>query len=373
MQERKIIALLRERGRAGAARPAGTRWAAVRYVIVPILRDPQEREECLSEVTMRVWEKIDTFQEERGSWNGWLTSLTRHAALNHARRISRHGGAEALSEDPPSPELTPEEVLLRQERQTALGTNLWGLNYLLPGIGLVLMLLGFRLLRREEIEACRGAIQVVVSVQEFDQKGGFCRSSGSNPLCITGVRVKLTGEPAGWMIFHHSLWNTAPPFHGTAAIQLCRYTSRMSCGAPPERSPAGFCTIGTGRPSRRPTTLWRRIHPPYGYQGIYGQRDIFGTFSLSTAAQHGRGYVVYAADEIPHAEYRNVPDSRFNYSYPYRFLQYPAKTALENRMSDHGAFRTVWSDLRYGPEVTPPVIKKNDQRNDPPAFAGGSF
>ena len=27
---------------------------------------------------------------------------------------------------------------------TALGTNLWGLNYLLPGIGLVLMLLGFR-------------------------------------------------------------------------------------------------------------------------------------------------------------------------------------------------------------------------------------
>ena len=52
---------------------------------------------------MRVWEKIDPFQEERGNWNGWLTSLTRHAALNHARRISRHGGAEALSEDPPPP------------------------------------------------------------------------------------------------------------------------------------------------------------------------------------------------------------------------------------------------------------------------------
>lgn len=129
---------------------------------------------------------------------------------------------------------------------TALGTNLWGLNYPLPGIGLVLMLLGFRLLRREEIEACRGAIQVVVSVQEFDQEGGFCRSSGSNPLCITGVGGKLAGEPAGWMIFHHFLWNTAPPFHGQ----------------PPERSPAGFCTIGAGRPSGCPTTLWRRIPPP---------------------------------------------------------------------------------------------------------------
>ena len=63
---------------------------------------------------MRVWEKIDTFQEERGSWNGWLTALTRHAALNHARRISRHGGAEAPPEDPPSPELTPEEAALGQ-------------------------------------------------------------------------------------------------------------------------------------------------------------------------------------------------------------------------------------------------------------------
>ena len=67
---------------------------------------------------MRVWEKIDPFQEERGSWNSWLTSLTRHAVPNHARRISRHGGAEALSEDPPSPELTPEEIDEDYEKNT---------------------------------------------------------------------------------------------------------------------------------------------------------------------------------------------------------------------------------------------------------------
>lgn len=73
----------------------------MRYVIAPILWDHQEREESLSKVTMRVWEKIDPFQEERGSWNGWLTALTRHAALKHARWIFWHGGAEALSGDPP--------------------------------------------------------------------------------------------------------------------------------------------------------------------------------------------------------------------------------------------------------------------------------
>ncbi len=173
-----------------------------------------------------------------------------------------------------------------------------------------------------------------------------------------GVGAKLTGEPAGWMIFRHFLWNTAPPFHGTAAIQLWAvYQSDELWSAAGEV--AGRVLYDRGRGDLLGALpLSGGGYLPYGYQGIYGQRDIFGTFSLSTAAQHGRGYVVYAADEIPHAEYRNVLDSRFHYSYPHRFLQYPAKTALENRMSDHGAFRTVWSDLRYGPEVTPPVIKK---------------
>lgn len=149
----------------------------------------------------------------------------------------------------------------------------------MPGIGLVLMLLGFRLLRREEIEACRGAIQVVVSVQEFDQEGGFCRSSGSNPLCITGAGGKLTGEPAGWMIFRHFLWNTAPPFHGTAAIQLWPvYQSDELWSAAGE-------VAGRVLYARGGETFWAPYHSleedtsPYGYQGIYGQRDIFGTFS----------------------------------------------------------------------------------------------
>lgn len=100
MQEREIIALLRERDEQGLHALLVHDGPLMRYVIAPILRGPQEREECLSEVTMRVWEKIDTFQEERGSWNGWLTALTRHAALNHARRIFWHGGAEACRRSP---------------------------------------------------------------------------------------------------------------------------------------------------------------------------------------------------------------------------------------------------------------------------------
>lgn len=33
----------------------------MRYIIAPILPDPQDREECLSEVSMRVWSRIAQF------------------------------------------------------------------------------------------------------------------------------------------------------------------------------------------------------------------------------------------------------------------------------------------------------------------------
>ena len=88
-------------------------------------------------------------------------------------------------------------------------------------------------------------------------------------------RGKLTGEPAGRMIFHHFLWNTAPPFHGTAAIQLWPvYQSDELWSATGEV--AGRVLYDWGG-----ETFWAPYHSleedtsPYGYQGIYGQWDIF--------------------------------------------------------------------------------------------------
>ena len=72
---------------------------------------------------MRVWDSIGSFDAARGSWSTWLTALTRNAALNRARQ--RKGAAsEELSLDLPSPEPTPEEVLLQKERQAELSAAL---------------------------------------------------------------------------------------------------------------------------------------------------------------------------------------------------------------------------------------------------------
>lgn len=90
------------------------------------------------------------------------------------------------------------------------------------------------------------------------------------------------------MIFHHFLWNTAPPFHGTAAIQLWPvYQSDELWSAAGEVAGRVLYDRG-GETFWAPYRSLEEDTSPCGYQGIYGQRDIFGTFSLSTAALHGR-------------------------------------------------------------------------------------
>lgn len=88
----------------------------MRYIIAPILPNPQDREDCLSEVTLRVWEKIEQYDRKRGSWNAWLTAITRNTALNHARK-ALGSSAEELPEDTPAAGHTPEEAVLQRERQ----------------------------------------------------------------------------------------------------------------------------------------------------------------------------------------------------------------------------------------------------------------
>lgn len=120
MHETEIIQQLRARDEAGMEALLLHYGPLMRYIISPILLSAQDREECLSEVVMRVWSKIDSFDGQKGSWNAWLTAICRNTALNHARRAAKHEGGEELTEQIPSPALTPEEDMLRQERANEL-------------------------------------------------------------------------------------------------------------------------------------------------------------------------------------------------------------------------------------------------------------
>lgn len=118
MHERETIQLIHSRDERGASNLLLYYGPLLRYVIAPILPSEQDREECLSEVAMQVWTKIDSYDPQRGRWTTWLTVLARNAALNRARRA--RGEAEELSDRIPSGEATPEEALLQKERLAAL-------------------------------------------------------------------------------------------------------------------------------------------------------------------------------------------------------------------------------------------------------------
>ena len=105
MDEREMVDLLRRYG------------PLLRYVIAPILPNPQDQEDCLSETALRVWEKSGQFDPARGSWTAWLTAVARNTALDYARRQARRNIVGKVEENMPSPEPTPEEAVLLRERQ----------------------------------------------------------------------------------------------------------------------------------------------------------------------------------------------------------------------------------------------------------------
>ncbi len=118
MKEGQIIELIRARDELGAQAFLTYYAPMLRYIVSPILTDGQDREECVSEISMLVWEKIGCFDPARGSWRAWLTAIARNAALGRARK--GRGEAQELTPDIPSGEPTPEQALLLSERRRAL-------------------------------------------------------------------------------------------------------------------------------------------------------------------------------------------------------------------------------------------------------------
>ena len=118
MKEQEIIELIRARDERGMDALLTRYGPLMRYIIAPILLRAEDREECLSETAMRVWEGVDQFDDERGSFNAWLTAIARNTALNRLRRTSNE--ESEITESTPTPEPTPEEQLLREERQAAV-------------------------------------------------------------------------------------------------------------------------------------------------------------------------------------------------------------------------------------------------------------
>lgn len=129
MEDREILQRLRTGDAAGMEALLGQYGALLRYVVKPILPREEDREDCLSEISLRIWERVGSFTEDRGTLAAWLTAIARNMALNHARREGLRA-SEELSHQAADPGLSPEEAVLRRERQETLRRALEALEAL---------------------------------------------------------------------------------------------------------------------------------------------------------------------------------------------------------------------------------------------------
>lgn len=223
----------------------------------------------------------------------------------------------------------------------------------------------------EDIAACDGALRVVavtedhpfndgrtVSHKESDGEGGVVSVLDTvydvRELRLTSVGVQLPGAQETWRIFHHFLWTTDPGFYGTEALQIW----------PADQStPDGWRFAGdvTGRVlyDRDGQTFTASYHTlgrqTYTADSVFfGQRtnsDLFAAFSMPRHAERARGYVAYTAAAVQSG---CLLSSWCNYTHQQSWLQYPAVTAMEKRMTsafgNTGAFYTVQHALQFFPE-----------------------
>lgn len=128
MKEREIVDLLLQKDEKGMHEMLIHYRPLMRYIIAPILPNAEDQEDCLSEAAMQVWKKIEKFDPQRGSWNAWLTAVTRNYALNYKRNMAVYHHIGEIPIDTPSLEPSPEEQMLRKERQKAVSLALQRLS-----------------------------------------------------------------------------------------------------------------------------------------------------------------------------------------------------------------------------------------------------
>ena len=120
MTDHEIVQLIRARDELGAQELLRRFEALIRYVASPILEDPSDVEDCLQEVASRVWEKIGSYDESKGSFKSWLTAITRNLALNIKHGRGQDGSYDEVDEQTASHAPGPEETAVKNAQILAL-------------------------------------------------------------------------------------------------------------------------------------------------------------------------------------------------------------------------------------------------------------
>lgn len=121
MQEWRIIEGMKEKRQESLSEFRLCYSPLIHYILKPILKDERDIEECFSDITVTVWNNIQYYNSQKGTFTTWLTAISRNAAFNKARKQNRiNQNEEPVYESTPSPCISPEENAIKKEQQKLL-------------------------------------------------------------------------------------------------------------------------------------------------------------------------------------------------------------------------------------------------------------
>lgn len=120
VEDKQLVELLQKKSGDAAQALMSKYGPMIHYIINPIVENRQDREECYSDVILRVLDKVGQFQGPPEKFKAWLTAVTRNVAKNKVRGKKIWHESEEAWQHIPSKEPTPEEEILQKEMEKQL-------------------------------------------------------------------------------------------------------------------------------------------------------------------------------------------------------------------------------------------------------------
>ena len=130
MSDAELLERLRSHREAGMEALLAQYAPLLRYVICGVLRDPQDAEDCYSEVTLNLWQRLDGYDPQKGGLSAYLTATARNTALNHLKarlRREKHLAEQPEPQAPALPDPAFRQELLDKEPMEQLKAAIAGL------------------------------------------------------------------------------------------------------------------------------------------------------------------------------------------------------------------------------------------------------
>lgn len=205
-------------------------------------------------------------------------------------------------------------------------------------------------LTQSDIDSLATASKVVAEVEENMVVAG---KFASKNMRITTVAVQLSEEK--WTVIHHFMWLNDIGFCGTHSLQIWPTYQELNSGWSADGEVTGRLLYDMNGET---------FAAPYYYLGnrtfnsgdfVFARgtvTDTFAAFSLPKSGENCRGYILYSTTKADDTDFFT---SWLNYTYQERTLQYPVRSAMQQRMESglnaDGAFKTAQFYFLYNPDM----------------------